>query len=196
MVVYTPSSSPWLWGAPKTVILVLTSTLLTLSHSPIHYIFLHLYSTWYYLCSNPRAISEAWVCWLEMCAEWVQAGFEAYRPCGVVHLRRICPSFSLPALRFRPPLHIVLLLHEMDSQTRVEWEVWGPSHGKPPVWELDPRIHCRLSNHVYRSLNIHIFKGLRNLCWERKNTGAFWQSVRIFGVWCISVVINCFIDFK
>lgn len=55
----------------------------------------------------------------EMCAERVQAGFEAYRPCEVVHLRRICPSFSLPALRFRPPQHIVLLLHEMDSKR--EW---------------------------------------------------------------------------
>lgn len=133
MVVYS-LLSPWLWGAPNTAVhLGLTSTCLYFVARPPLSILLYTYRAWYYLSSNLRAISKARVCWLEMCARSAhrQAAFESYRPCGVVHLRRICPSFSLPALRFRPPLHIVLLLHEMDSQTRVEWEVWGPSHGKP-----------------------------------------------------------------
>lgn len=77
----------------------------------------------------------------EMCAEWVQAGFEAYRPCEVVHLRRICPSFSLVCPTLPPSSAHCAAVAWDGLQTRVEWEVWDPSHENAMVSELDARNH-------------------------------------------------------
>lgn len=134
----------------------------------------------------------------EMCAEWVQAGFEAYRPCEVVHLRMICPSFSLVCPTLPPSSAHCAAVAWDGLQTRVEWEVWDPSHENPMVSELDARNHTgRFGVWFPKVHNIFFLCGSRNMCSGLKNKGHFWHGVCIFILfggdavwWKISIFLN------
>lgn len=125
--------SPWLLGAPKNVVdLSLTRTCLYFPCSPALINLLYVRTTiWLFSSSNHGANSPSTVC----------AGLNCVQRDSLLVLRRkglVVSSIWEGSARHSPCLpcasalllHIVLLLHEMDSQTRVEWEVWGPSHGK------------------------------------------------------------------
>ena len=105
MVVYS-LLSPWLWGAPKTVVhLGLTSTCLHFLASPHPRLFPLRARTLLDIIWAPTSgrLVKAW--WCVLAEMWVcRLDLRRTGLVGVVHLRRICPLFSLPALRFRPPL--------------------------------------------------------------------------------------------
>lgn len=123
--------SPRVWGAPETVVHMHVSCRPSPCISCICFV---RDLTW---AQTLKAITNGLGVLAEMCAEYcrrkglvessIWEGSARHSPC--------LPYAS--AL-----LHIVLLLYEMDSQTRLEWEVWGPSHGKPelPSYPLNPEL--------------------------------------------------------
>lgn len=69
-------------------------------------------------------------------AYWASLGVDVCvlrgRHSEVVHLRRICPSFSLPAPRFRPPSLVYWGCARDGLPNAIGMGGLGPSHGKKP----------------------------------------------------------------
>lgn len=142
--------SPWLHSAPETAV-----NLASFRTSTI-FVFLNTHAVTVWAKSSGWPVNPGNVCfWVRVQTEFVAYG--AF--CGVVHLRRSCPSF-FPVCPKLPPFLGTLCCCCMRWTPKHGWNCifWAPTHeGRPSVSEWEPCSHAwrwRIVRFLEKSLHI------------------------------------------